>query len=65
LGESREFGELAGEQGRFGLCGVLDVADVVPRLEGGVRSARYSVAGMRWRGRRKRLLIWSWADRKR
>src|SRR5690242_18363814 len=28
------------------------------------RSARSSVAGMRWRGRRKRLLIGSWADRK-
>src|SRR5689334_6812466 len=29
------------------------------------RAARYSVAGMRWRGRRKRLLIWSWAERNR
>jgi hypothetical protein len=50
LGESREFGELAGEQGRFGLCGVLDVADVVPRLEGAgplgaVLGCRHAVAG--------------------
>jgi hypothetical protein len=34
LGGSRELGEFAGEQGWCGLCGLLDAADVVPRLEG-------------------------------
>ena len=34
LGESRGLGELDGEQGCCGLCGLLDAADVVPRLEG-------------------------------
>ena len=40
LGGSRGLGELDGEQGWWGLCGLLDAADVVPRLEGRVRSAR-------------------------
>src|SRR5690349_17959303 len=31
---SRGLDELAGEQGCCGLCGLLDAADVVPRLEG-------------------------------
>ena len=34
LGGSRELGELDGEQGCCGLCGLLDAADIVPRLEG-------------------------------
>jgi hypothetical protein len=34
LGESRELGELDGEWGCCGLCGQLDAADVVPRVEG-------------------------------
>src|SRR5689334_25158721 len=31
---SRGLDELAGEQGCCGLCGLLDAADLVPRLEG-------------------------------
>ena len=42
LGESRGLGELAGGQGRFGLCGLRDAADVVPRLEGAVAARRGS-----------------------
>jgi hypothetical protein len=34
LGERRGLDELACEQGCCGLCGGLDAADVVPRLEG-------------------------------
>ena len=34
LGGSRELNALDGEQGWCGLCGELDAADVVPRLEG-------------------------------
>jgi hypothetical protein len=34
LGGSRGLDELAREQGCCGLCGLLDAADVVPRLEG-------------------------------
>ena len=34
LGGSRGLDELDGEQGRCGLCGRLDAADLVPRLEG-------------------------------
>src|SRR3954469_4983780 len=51
--------------GLVGLCGVLDAADVVPRLEGAGALGAVVGSGIRWRGRRKRLLIWSWADRKR
>jgi len=45
-------GELAGEQGRFGLCGVLDVADVVPCPEGvgalgAVLGCRHAVTGQK------------------
>ena len=52
LGESRELGELAGEQGRFGLCGLRDAADIVPRLEGAgplgaVVGCRHLVAGQK------------------
>jgi hypothetical protein len=50
LGGSRELDALEGEQGRFGLCGELDAADVVPRLEGAgalgaVVGCRHAVAG--------------------
>jgi hypothetical protein len=50
LGESRGLNELAREQGCCGLCGLLDVADVVPRLEsagplGAVVGCRHQVAG--------------------
>ncbi len=43
-------GELAGEQGRCGLCRLPDAADVVPRLEGtgpfgAVVGCRHQVAG--------------------
>ena len=34
LGGSRGLGELAGAQRCCGLCGLLDAADIVPRLEG-------------------------------
>ena len=36
LGESRGLDELAREQGCCGLCDLLNAADVVPRLGGGV-----------------------------
>jgi hypothetical protein len=50
LGGSRGLGELACEQGCCGLCGCLDAADVVPRLEGAgpfgaVVGCRHEVAG--------------------
>src|SRR3954447_17178115 len=50
LGGSRGLGELAGAQRCCGLCGLLDAADVVPRLEGAgplgaVVGCRHSVAG--------------------
>ena len=64
LGGSRGLGELNGKRAGGGLCGQRDAADVVPRLEGAgplgaVVGCNHAVAG------RKRLLIWSWADRKR
>jgi hypothetical protein len=34
LGGSRGLYEFGGEQGCYGLCGLLDAADIVPRLEG-------------------------------
>src|SRR3954451_933007 len=50
LGGSRGLGELAGAQRCCGLCGLLDAADVVPRLEGAgplgaVVGCRHLVAG--------------------
>ena len=50
LGESRELDALDGEQGRFGLCGLRDAADIVPRFEGvgplgAVVGCRHLVAG--------------------
>jgi len=50
LDESRELGELDDAQGRFGLCGLLDAADIVPRLEGAgalgaIVGSRHAVAG--------------------
>jgi hypothetical protein len=48
LGESRGLNELAREQGCCGLCGLLDVADVVPRLESAGplgAGCRHQVAG--------------------
>src|SRR3954447_5203623 len=50
LGGSRGLGELAGAQRCCGLCGLLDAADVVPRLEGAgplgaVVGCRHAVAG--------------------
>jgi hypothetical protein len=50
LGESRELGELDGEQRCCGLCGCLDAADVVPRLQGAgplgaVVGCRHQMAG--------------------
>jgi transposase-like protein len=63
LGGSRELGELDG-----GRAGLDYAACVMPQTschawKARARSAR--VAGIWWRGRRKRLLIWSWAERKR
>ena len=50
LGGSQGLGESDGAQGWWGLCGLLDAADVVPRLEGAgpfgaVVGCRHEVAG--------------------
>ena len=47
LGESRDLGELDDEQGRFGLCGLRDAADIVPSLEGAGASVLHGCAGWR------------------
>jgi hypothetical protein len=50
LGGSRGLGEFDGDQGCCGLCGLLDAADVVPRLKGAgalgaIIGCRHQVAG--------------------
>ncbi len=52
LGWSRDLDALDGEQVRCGLCGRLDAADVVPRLEGtgplgAVVGCSHAVAGQK------------------
>jgi len=65
LGESRGLDELAREQGVLGYAACLMPQTSCHAWKARARSARSSVADMRWRGRRKRLLIGPWADRKR